>query len=321
MEAAYTGNVAAARILLDAGAAIDAKTEYGKTALDVALSGGKTEVAELLRSRGANGAASTMRPPTPNPAVSSPPTGEATIYVFMLRRIGFSGWEPCWAESSTRPAVFVNGNPHIFRKSAYVEVKVPQGKAKVVSTIVVASPYGTTWTDSRGHCMSVPITTNGVPWASLPGCTGFDFLRIWISGSLSEPEGANATLCEAQLGSLLAMTEEDLLGAGPSGEAVRLCGLKYHPRQTFGGVYSTTAGYDPVELRACHLAVQKALEILTETLPGPAPIQIDAEAGKTYYIDIEWPAGRGVSLENKMRLLDPETGAREIRKLHPAKAE
>ncbi|MGD1103345.1 MAG: HEAT repeat domain-containing protein [Terriglobia bacterium] len=58
MEAAYTGNVAAARILLEAGAAIDAKTEFGKTALDVALASGKTQVAELLRGRGAKGAAS-----------------------------------------------------------------------------------------------------------------------------------------------------------------------------------------------------------------------------------------------------------------------
>lgn len=53
MAAAYSGNIEAARILLDAGATLNAKTEFGRTALDVAVVGGKPQVAELLRSRGA----------------------------------------------------------------------------------------------------------------------------------------------------------------------------------------------------------------------------------------------------------------------------
>ncbi len=53
MAAADAGNVDAARLLLDAGAAIDAKTELGSTALDIAIRGGKQQVADLLRGRGA----------------------------------------------------------------------------------------------------------------------------------------------------------------------------------------------------------------------------------------------------------------------------
>lgn len=53
IAAAYSGNVEAARLLLDAGAAIEARTQFNKTALDVALSVGNTQVAELLRCRGA----------------------------------------------------------------------------------------------------------------------------------------------------------------------------------------------------------------------------------------------------------------------------
>jgi hypothetical protein len=49
IAAAYSGNVAATRLLLESGAVIDARTEFGKTALDVALASGKTQVAALLR--------------------------------------------------------------------------------------------------------------------------------------------------------------------------------------------------------------------------------------------------------------------------------
>jgi hypothetical protein len=61
IEAAYSGNVDAARLLLDAGANINAKTEYGRTALEVATAAdcgstcsthtGNMQVAELLRGR------------------------------------------------------------------------------------------------------------------------------------------------------------------------------------------------------------------------------------------------------------------------------
>jgi TonB family protein len=51
MAAAYSGNVDAARLLLDSGAAIDAKTQQGSTALDIAVRGGKPQVSELLRRR------------------------------------------------------------------------------------------------------------------------------------------------------------------------------------------------------------------------------------------------------------------------------
>ena len=60
MEAAYSGNVEATRLLLDAGAKIDAKNKFGATALDVAVLGGKTQVAEFLRSRGAKGTQGTQ---------------------------------------------------------------------------------------------------------------------------------------------------------------------------------------------------------------------------------------------------------------------
>jgi peptidoglycan hydrolase-like protein with peptidoglycan-binding domain len=62
MQAAFSGNVDAARLLLDSGATVDATNEFGKTALYVALRAGcstcstltgNLQVAELLRGRGA----------------------------------------------------------------------------------------------------------------------------------------------------------------------------------------------------------------------------------------------------------------------------
>jgi WD40 repeat protein len=55
MGAARSGNIDAARLLLESGAEINAKNQYGATALDIAVVGGKGEVAEFLRSRGATG--------------------------------------------------------------------------------------------------------------------------------------------------------------------------------------------------------------------------------------------------------------------------
>jgi hypothetical protein len=49
MAAADAGNVDAARLLLDSGAALDAKTQQGSTALDIAMRSGKAQVAEFLR--------------------------------------------------------------------------------------------------------------------------------------------------------------------------------------------------------------------------------------------------------------------------------
>jgi hypothetical protein len=50
MAAAYSGNLTAARLLLDSGATLDARTEFGETALDVAARLDETEVATFLRS-------------------------------------------------------------------------------------------------------------------------------------------------------------------------------------------------------------------------------------------------------------------------------
>jgi hypothetical protein len=54
-QAAETGDVAAARALLDAGATSDVPSRARGTALDVAERGGRTDVAALLRARGARG--------------------------------------------------------------------------------------------------------------------------------------------------------------------------------------------------------------------------------------------------------------------------
>jgi ankyrin repeat protein len=51
MEAANSGNIEAVNVLLGAGASVNARTESGRTALDIALQGGKTQVVNLLRSR------------------------------------------------------------------------------------------------------------------------------------------------------------------------------------------------------------------------------------------------------------------------------
>ena len=79
MAAAFSGNVEAARILLDSGAALEAKTGFGKTAMDVALAARKPQVAELLRSRGAKSTAPlTAQEPSSPPAVQRQTTLDQT---------------------------------------------------------------------------------------------------------------------------------------------------------------------------------------------------------------------------------------------------
>lgn len=53
-EAARRGDIATVRILLDAGVPVDAKSEYGATALSFACDKGRTEVVMLLIERGAD---------------------------------------------------------------------------------------------------------------------------------------------------------------------------------------------------------------------------------------------------------------------------
>ena len=52
MVAAYEGKIDAVRILLDSGARIGVKNTINQTALDIAVKADKTEIADLLRSRG-----------------------------------------------------------------------------------------------------------------------------------------------------------------------------------------------------------------------------------------------------------------------------
>ena len=71
MAAANSGNVEAARLLLYSGTAIGSKTQFGKTALDVALVGGKTQVAEFLRSGGKGAPLEAQARPVPTLAPPS----------------------------------------------------------------------------------------------------------------------------------------------------------------------------------------------------------------------------------------------------------
>jgi|SoiMetStandDraft_5_1073268.scaffolds.fasta_scaffold30651_2 ankyrin repeat protein len=50
MEAAYWGYVDAVKMLIEAGADIDAKSDLGMTALDFAISNGSKKAAKILRS-------------------------------------------------------------------------------------------------------------------------------------------------------------------------------------------------------------------------------------------------------------------------------
>jgi len=50
MEAAYWGYVDAVKMLIEAGADIDAKSDLGMTALDFATSNGSKKAAKILRS-------------------------------------------------------------------------------------------------------------------------------------------------------------------------------------------------------------------------------------------------------------------------------
>lgn len=73
MAAAYSGNVDAARLLLGFGAKVNARNQFGATALDIALRAGKTQVAAFLRSRGARATGASASPP------SSPPSSSASL--------------------------------------------------------------------------------------------------------------------------------------------------------------------------------------------------------------------------------------------------
>jgi hypothetical protein len=270
---------------------------------------------------------------TVQPVVPPTSTGEATIYVYRQGRVNLSGLTSC-AFGRYRLMVFIDGNPQDTNNFSnnYVQAEVPAGKATVVSSIALGKcEYGTAWTVGRGGYVLIPtkqmqgtpslpaIDGEEVLWASLPGCTDFDFLSIWISGKLSDPKEVNTARCEAQLRDLLAVTKADLKSSGPSTEAVRLCGLHHHPANyNLGGYWRQTSGYDFYELQDCDLAIEDALRILTGNLAGPARISIDAEVGKSYYV--EWSGNAWhMSIEKQMRLVDAETGAKEIRKIHPAK--
>jgi hypothetical protein len=102
MEAAFTGNIEAARLLLDAGAEIDAKTQFGKTALDVALGGTKPELAALLQSHGAT------RGKRAVPSIVGP-TSLSGAWAF--------SWTTVFKEAGGQTGYSVNGRGWIFDAS------------------------------------------------------------------------------------------------------------------------------------------------------------------------------------------------------------
>src|SRR5208337_4788952 len=106
---------------------------------------------------------------------------------------------------------------------------------------------------------------------------------------------------------------------GPSTYVIHLCDLHYIQ----GGSNDITrmswsSGYSREEMASCGEELSSALTLLRTTsvpaVPGPTHIAIPVEAGKAYYIrwSVTFHGG-------KLDLVDEETGAKHIRKLHPEK--
>jgi hypothetical protein len=62
--------------------------------------------------------------------------------------------------------------------------------------------------------------------------------------------------------------------------------------------------------------IMSSAAAINQTRGQAERIHFDAEAGKIYYM--KWSSGM-FATDIKVKAMDPETGAREMRKLHPSK--
>jgi len=264
------------------------------------------------------------------PTATPPSAGEATVYVY--RPFQFSPVVHVW--------IYVSGGHYAtLDLFTYMQARVPQGKVFIWG-------LGST---SDGDTDQYYLDIHGLPpptgrWASVPGCAGLD-LRLAFgalaSGATADTQRTDTTPCKDALREAVAAIGADLgdtlnlpggpqilalnkggvafsLGSsssittwrssGPSAEVIRLCNLQIQRR----GRYNPDDAYD------CHREMSAALAILAGTLPA-ARIGIEVEAGKTYYVKWYFKTGWKTAGGN-LELVNATTGAKEIHKLHPAKA-
>jgi hypothetical protein len=251
------------------------------------------------------------------PALPSAPTGEAKVYVY---RIG------SMVGALNFPMVFINGHlTGVLQNSHYVQAKVPQGMTVITAAQGEIRAGGVWLADSRGlgNGVFIPGPNRNLP--TLPGCEGVDFIslradliRLWTLGEQVPMQRGDTTRCQETLRYDAARILEDLGKEGPTTEVIDLCKLQKVVVVAAKGLSWT--GYSREETASCADELSGALTLLRTTSvpagPGPTHIAIPVEAGKAYYArwSVTFHGG-------KLDLVDEETGAKHIRKLHPEKSQ
>ncbi|MGA3025828.1 MAG: hypothetical protein ABSF98_13755 [Bryobacteraceae bacterium] len=283
-------------------------------------------IASLLSTGSATGAQKGPPALTPPP---QPAAGKALVIVY--RHGGSRGGEGY-------PIIFVNRNFLAkLRYATYTALEVPQGPVVLDATFEQVDRGTTGPKDQLGF-----LPTSYFPFTSLSfdsGCAGLDWWR------LGKAQSADVARCEGQLREVSAVlgvavpelqreiqsryhihiinarltpadelqlviawlathnaveapVSERYLAAHPDlKERLRMCGSLFRVERLFEG------------LGACQVAVNQAAATLN---PKGRRIELEAEAGRTYYVKYDVPTFR----ESTMALVDAATGAKEISRLH-----
>jgi len=307
MAASQNGHFNIVQALLSQGADVNAKSSNGWTALAVASQNGHSDVVQALLSKSAGPDAMVSNQPVNDAAgkAAEPPSpsGEGTIYVYRTGSI---------VGALNLPIIYIKGDPlgeGELRLSHYVQARVPQGTAYVASTIVRA-----------GDLSLYDLAPNTKSLAPLSGCAGLDLRRIWALGLIDQVSLAQRTQCENALHEAVAEMDEDQRMKRMTVAGERLCGPIKSWRTSWSGKMTSDfyivgpREFSTEDLTFCESVMNAGLAVLAGTLRAPPHIELDVEAGKTYYL--RW----STTTKNLMKVEDAATGAKDIRKLHPAPA-
>jgi hypothetical protein len=260
---------------------------------------------------------------TVQPVVPPTSTGEATIYVY--RQKHFLG-------AVDNALIYINGNlMAVLHNSNYIQARVPQGKAFIISYVSVPSTHFEVidtrfGADTRFYDfirMKIPSPPYTGLLTTIPGCAALDWRQLWVSEGLSESQREDATLCEDMLRKAVAAITTDFRSRSPSAENIHLCNLHYYQvgdMYTGSGAFEiiTRPGYSLNEEGPCQDELNLDLKVLTEHTKLGSRIAIKAEAGKTYYIRLHLTYHYKTAdiADIEMELVDEATGFKEISNLH-----